>query len=370
MRDSKRQVVLITGGRSPVALEMSRIFGGAGDQVIVAESSGGFLCRTSRYVKKHHKVPSPRYRCRDYVDTLLKIVSEEGVGLLIPTCEEIFVISKFLHRFPSNCRVLAPDFALIESLHRKDSFVALARSMGLSVPETKVFRSVKVDGFQDDQQLVVKPVYSRFGNEAFVSRNGELVVAAEEREWIVQEYLEGPELHSYAIVREGKVLVNVVYRSLANEHGTGPSLAFEAVTNSRVEDWVARFVGGIGFSGQIAIDFIVDSDGTPKAIECNPRSTSGLHLLADRQGIYEALANGAVCPQAGGELRAKGLRLPCILLGKGGQFKDVVFRWDDPLPVLGQFATLAVFALKAFWKRMSLSEAMVDDFRWNGESID
>ncbi len=370
MSGSEVQVVLITGGRSPVALEMSRIFGRAGDLVIAAESSGGFLCRSSRYVKKYHNVPSPRYRCRDYLEALLEIISGEGVDLLIPTCEEIFVISKFLKRFPSSCRVLAPAFDLIESLHRKDRFVSLARGMGLAVPVTKAFRSVKVDGFEDDQKLVVKPVYSRFGNGAFVVLNGELLVGGDERDWVVQEYLEGSEFHSYAVALDGEVLVSVVYRSLATEHGMGPSLAFDAVTNSRVDDWVARFVSEIGFSGQIAFDFIVGSDGMPKAIECNPRTTSGLHLLADTEGIYEALAKGVACQNAEGGKKAKGLRLPCLLLGKGGQFEDVVFRWDDPFPALGQFATLGAFALKALVGRISLAEAMVDDFRWNGESIE
>lgn len=369
MRGAEGQVVLITGGRSPVALEMSRVFARAGDRVIVAESSGGFLCRSSRYVDRFYHVPSSRYRRFDYIDSLVEIVEVEGVDLLVPTCEEIFYISKFKERFAGRCRVLATDFEMIESLHRKDRFVELARELGLRVPRTRAFCSVEVDGFEASELLIVKPVYSRFGGEAFVAQNGELVVSGEERDWIVQEYLEGAELHSYAVAVDGRVLADVVYRSLVNEHGTGPSLAFEAVKNSGVEEWVRRFVGGTGFSGQIAFDFIVGADGVAAAIECNPRSTSGLHLLAETEGIYLALSKGIASEGHRGGLKAKGLRLPCLLLGKGGCFSDVIFRRDDPLPVFGQLVTLGYFGLKALLERKSLSEAMVDDFRWNGESI-
>jgi hypothetical protein len=52
---------------------------------------------------------------------------------------------------------------------------------------------------------------------------------------------------------------------------------------------VAAFCQREHVTGQIAFDFIVNDAG-PTAIECNPRLTSGVHLLRDMPGAGEALA--------------------------------------------------------------------------------
>ncbi len=362
MTNDGATVVLVTGGRSPVALELVRLFGRAGARVLVAESSGGYLCQASRYVGEYVWVPSPRYRTCEYIDSLLEIILGEQVDLLVPTCEEIFYISKFRERLAARCRVLAPEFGLIKSLHRKDSFLELAGALGLAVPKSGLLG--------ETDRVVLKPVYSRFGGETKIVSKRELDSFRDEnRAWVVQEYLEGAEYHSYALTEKGEVLANVVYRSLANEHGTGPSLAFRAVENAAIENWIQRFVKGVGFSGQIAFDFIVDADGEARAIECNPRATSGLHLLAGVEGLYEAFLDGSSVTVRPDSLGSKGLRLPCTLLGKAGDFEDVIFRKDDPWPAFAQVATLAYFAAKALLNRSRLAEAMVDDFRWNGEAI-
>ena len=44
--------------------------------------------------------------------------------------------------------------------------------------------------------------------------------------------------------------------------------------------WVETFVAREGYTGQIAFDFIETEAGVMYALECNPRATSGVHLLA------------------------------------------------------------------------------------------
>ena len=45
------------------------------------------------------------------------------------------------------------------------------------------------------------------------------------------------------------------------------------------------------FTGQIAFDFIQSHDGQIYALECNPRATSGVHLLASHPKFAEAFLN-------------------------------------------------------------------------------
>ena len=279
-----------------MALELSRVLGRSGARVIVAESSGGLLCRSSRFVDEFYHVPPPRYRTSEYVDSLLTIIRKEGVDLLIPTCEEIFFISKFKDEMPAGCQVFVPEFEMIENLHRKDRFVALARSLNLAVPHTVLLceKGEELSDFPDrSDRVVIKPVYSRFGSETRVIRRDDFEavktsVFHDNREWIVQEYLAGVEYHAYAVVSDGCVLAIVVYRSLISGRGTGPCLAFEAVVKPEIDEWVRHLVRELGFSGQISFDFIIGEAGVPQAIECNPRATSGLHLLADMDELHKA----------------------------------------------------------------------------------
>lgn len=361
-----------------MALELSRILGRSGARVIVAESSGGLLCRSSRFVNVLYRTPSPRYQTSEYISALLKIIQNETVDLIIPTCEEIFFISKFKDRLADECRVFVPEFEMIETLHRKDRFVDLAQSIGLAVPHTAPI-SLKEGQLSElsirGDLVVVKPVHTRFGCETHIIHRNEYqsikaLVADGSREWLVQEYLAGSEFHAYAVASNGCVLAMVVYRSLSFRRNGGPCLAFEAVAIAEIEEWVRHFVQKFSFSGQIAFDFITGEDGSPCAVECNPRATSGLHLLAELDGISEAFIDEKQLDLGSRKLRSKGLFLPCLFSNKREHFKDVIFSWDDLLPCLAQIMTLSYFAAKAFLNRMSLGEAMVDDIRWDGESIE
>src|SRR5690606_21765330 len=61
--------------------------------------------------------------------------------------------------------------------------------------------------------------------------------------------------------------------------GQGSSIYFQPVMHAEIERQVASLVKGILYSGQIAFDFIEDAYGKIFVLECNPRATSGVHLL-------------------------------------------------------------------------------------------
>lgn len=367
--------VLISGGRSPVALEMARLFGRSGYRVFVVESEGANLCSLSKYVSQCFRVASPRFRSEAFIEGLLELVERFQVNLFVPTCEEVFCVSQFADRFPQGCRVLAVEWAWMERLHRKDSFVEVARGFGLRVPETKPVRDLKT--FSTKVRLVLKPVYSRFGGEVKVVDSlarGSVARGAgkEGREWIAQEYLSGSEVHYFGVVSKGEILVGVCYRGLASKGAAGPSIVFEEVESRSVSDWVANFVERSGISGLVSFDFILTQEGDAVAIECNPRVTSGVHLLARKRGLLAAMVEG-IRPVSEGSLhpRPVGLRLACWLLGRRVKvaYDDVVAERGDVWPVLSQCWVLIYFSVKAMLKRVSLEEALVSDLKWDGERM-
>ena len=71
-----------------------------------------------------------------------------------------------------------------------------------------------------------------------------------------------------------------------------PSSAFQVnyaqVDRPRIRDWATRFAAALGGTGQVSLDFIEAEDGTPYAIECNPRTHSAITMFHDHPGLADA----------------------------------------------------------------------------------
>ena len=86
----------------------------------------------------------------------------------------------------------------------------------------------------------------------------------------------------------------------------------------------ARLVAGTGYSGQISFDWIVGGDGCARAIECNPRATSGLHLFARDAALPAALMGDEVdCPPPPGQPDRAALRLSLCAAGAAADGADI-----------------------------------------------
>jgi len=151
--------------------------------------------------------------------------------------------------------------------------------------------------------------------------------------------------------------------------------------------WVSRYTAMDGFHGQIAFDFIETEEGKLFPIECNPRTTSGIHLLAGQPELFsallrpEALRDKVVQPMPG---KRAMLSLPMLAVGFTGRLPwhaypawlakwlraaDVTFRWYDPLPCLEQLFMLLDMRRTAAAKHLTLIEATTCDIEWHGGEL-
>ncbi len=410
--DSQRpQRILLTGGRSPAALELARLFHAAGHRVYAAESAPYHLCRVSRAVERSFLVPPPSEGSVRFAAALCEIVREHRIDLLIPTCEEIFHISKELGRFAGLCRVLAAPLAEMDRLHHKGKFIATVAEIGLPVPTTVPVDTP--DGWLPLLQqsrfregLVLKPAYSRFASRTLLldlrraplstaKRSKEMVEELEttgvsfQRPWVAQELLRGEEWCTYSVAQSGRIAAHTAYRSRFRA-GRGASIHYEPAEQPMLLDWVRRFVAGIGFTGQIAFDFMISPEGAVMPMECNPRATSGVHLFSSDCGLTEALlapsallaadriaspaskaGRGAMLSAAMlsyGLVQAVRERMPGEWLRAWQNGRDVVFRRDDPKPFAEQFRLLAWTRKAAKRRNLTLQQASTFDIEWNGDS--
>jgi predicted ATP-grasp superfamily ATP-dependent carboligase len=380
--------VVLTGGRAPVTLELARLLNAGGYRVCVAESQERYLCRSSRAVSKTYPVRPPSQDPVGFAEDLENILITEKASLLVPTCEEVFYVSRARERLSRHCQVLVDSQDLLAILHNKWAFNQKVQTLGLRVPRTILVKSVAEleSAIGQFDSFVLKPIFSRFGSKTLIVRsrakhpNIESVTPTVAQPWIVQEFIEGREFCSYSVVKEGKILAHVTYDHRFTA-GLGAGICFESVDHPEIFKWISQFVGEIGFTGQIAFDFIETKSGEVYPLECNPRATSGAHLFSVKDDIGRALFGTASETILIGSGRIGKIGLAMWIYGLASlrsardlsewikvfrRGREVVFAWNDPLPFFEQFFYLAGLWRKSLKLKASMLEVSTLDIEWNG----
>lgn len=372
--------VLVTGGRAPVALEIARMLSLEGHIVYGAESLNPNLLSFSRGVVKNYKVPSPRFAFEDYKRTILEIIQKEKIEYLIPTCEEIYAIARIAPEIPKSCVVVSESFEKLDRLHNKLTFIETAQKHELLVPYTRYVSNLDQipSLYNEGSRFVIKPVYSRFAQNVIMHTKGERLNDLEHGPWVLQEFIAGKAFCTYTIAREGKILAHTTYPSQYT-WGRGATIYFESVLHPKIFQWVQSFVEKEKWTGQISFDFIQSHDGGVYPLECNPRATSGIHLLSNSAKISDALLLRDSITFASDKPQAAMLAVPMFLgtpyfLGRGikdyfstiTRARDVLFSWRDPLPFFGQMIVGFVLFLKGLKVGVSATEASTYDIEYNG----
>jgi len=377
--------ILLTGGRAPVALELARAFHRAGHTVFMAESLRGHLSQPSAAIKANFIVPAPRQEGDAFIVALKKIIGENKIDLLIPTCEEIFHIA--MGREELRCTVFAEPIKKLNRLHNKWEFIVNAADCGLSVPETMLIKSTDnlFNAYANWKEIVLKPIYSRFAARTLILPQlrevSSTLMFHPNAPWVAQGYIKGTEICTYSICHNGRMTAHTAYPSTFTA-GQGATIVFQPINHPAIFNWVSTFVARNQFTGQIAFDFIQTPDGQIFPLECNPRATSGLHLLASHPRFAEAFVNplmDCVTPIDNGSHM---LSTAMLIYGLPAAFRkkdvkqwaktfftsdDVILDFKDPLPFLLQFRGLLATIKLAREQGISLLEASTYDIEWNGE---
>lgn len=372
--------LLVTGARAPVAVEIARVLLAAGHEVHTADSTPYDLASGVKGVQSH-RLPAPRQSPAAFGKVVAKIVAREGIDLAIPTCEEIFYLAAARdqgHAIP----LFAADLATLKRLHDKHAFITFAASLGLDVPHTQRLESKEAAMAlaRHSHDLVFKPVFSRFGTQTLVGGPLSGLAPTPERPWVAQERLRGEEVCLYATAVAGRMTGFCAYRPLYRV-GKASSFYFEPAAAPDGEILARRIVEALAYTGQIAFDVIRTGDRSLLPIECNPRATSGVHLLAPVPDFATCLlgqepgrALAAPSEPAMLALAMVLLALPGSLAGKLGAWRGDFARARDVLGTDGlnrrALAMLARQGIEALRRGAPIRAIATRDIEWDGEPIE
>lgn len=379
--------VLITGSRAPVALELARAFGEAGHTVYTADPLPCTVGSSSRFVAGHIATPAPRGQARAFGAALLAAVERHGVDLIIPTSEEVFALAASHAALAERARVLAMPLGSLRPLHHKYEFQQRCAALGIPTPRTRLLRSAAdvAEALPDFPEYVLKPAFSRFATSIITNcgppANDRPPASCQptlDQPWLIQSFAHGASVCSYSVLHAGRVTAHCAY-AVPYRLGLSSGVQFASVDGGPTLALVERLGAALGYTGQISLDWICGEVG-PLALECNPRATSGLHLL-DHAALVRAMTDPAAPAHVVPPGRVRQLALAMLTTGavplrrwpdlvrQLALVPDVVFRRDDWLPVLGQMVSVAAFAGVALRRGVGLVEATTADIEWNGEEL-
>lgn len=372
--------VLITGARAPVAVEWARVLLRSGHRVWLADCLAKPMGRYLAGIQGYLRLPAPTLEPAAHTEALPRLLRERAIDLVIPTCEEIFHLAPIRDADSGPTRWYMPATALLYALHNKFSVMDLASGCGgVKAPETRLLDSP--DAIADDPDTILKPVYSRFGM-AVIRRPRRGVLDARRlhpgRTWVQQQKIVGQPWCNYALYDAGRLLAHQAYRPSYLLNGTASSY-FDPVTDARLDAFAREFGARTGFHGQVAFDFM-EQAGVLYLLECNPRATSGLHLLGERLSWSAGEAAPTVGAGTPGAMRI-GAVLPlffgvsALFHGELGRLRrdyrrarDVLHDPALPLARRAQWATFAELLYRVARYRRSLTHASTFDMEWDGPS--
>jgi hypothetical protein len=168
--------ILISGARSFASLELVRLLSKK-HTVFAADSKTHAIAFSSRFTKGRCVFPSLREDYENAEKAIVDFIRRESIDVFIPTCEEIFYISRMKPGIETQtkCQVFCADHSKLLQLHSKWEYrSSMPESSHVALPESQVFENragleIYLSG-NPDYAYVSKMEFSRFASNIASNR--------------------------------------------------------------------------------------------------------------------------------------------------------------------------------------------------------
>jgi len=277
-----RKKVLVTYGWNRIAYIILRSLATKGINVYVGDSSPLAMSRMSKYCKGFVKYPSFYEDPKGFVTSIVDFCRKNKIGVYFPVHEETFVAARFVDLFEeSDIIVPVTDFDKLVKVHRKDTVIKYAESLGIPVPKT-----FKPKTFQEAEELLDECVYPLVIKQINTnSAKGVFYAHSREEALDILRRIQG----------DKKRLREKTYTG-------GTSTLRVGTRNALLEEYAIHLLKSLKWHGVAMVEFKYNED-EKKAwlLEVNPRFWGSLALPV-ASGVdfpyllYSIAANGDVAP--------------------------------------------------------------------------
>ena len=303
--------ILVTGVGMAKGLMLARSFYQAGHNVIGADFDPYGVPvngRFSKALKKFYALPKPNEEDGStyYIQDLLRIVKREKIDLWVScsgvaSAVEDGQAQEIIER-QTGCQAIQFNVGTTAMLHEKHTFIKQTKSLGLPTPETydvtsraavhKVLHETKKKKYimksvgVDDASRADMTILPRRTVSETYNHLSNLTISSQ-KPWVLQQYIQGKEYCTHALVVNGEVKTFVACPSselLMHYEALSPESALSKAMLRFTEEFVARSGGDM--TGHLSFDFLAEENATEKGvetvlqpIECNPRAHTAVVLF-------------------------------------------------------------------------------------------
>ena len=283
--------VIVTRTHTLPGYYCARALSDAGVPVVAMSPSGAAFAKGLSNLVGSGIYPLPFIEPKAFIEAVKATAANTSASMILPTCEEVFVLASNEADFTNGVRLLASPFNHLLKLHDKSRLPLIAARAGVATPETHSIR--KFDSRTLDQiaklirpPFVIKRIHGsgNFGTR-FVKNDTDLksAVVSPDLQWpcIVQRMVPG-DVFSVGAVKSGPssggriVAMAVLHDLRAIQPEGGLVTARKIVTDPGIEDAASRVLAAASAVGAIHLEFIRDRSGGIHLIEINPRLWGGV----------------------------------------------------------------------------------------------
>lgn len=295
----QRLKILLTEGSSTSARQTLYALGPR-HTVDILDPSPLCQCRFSRYVRRWHRCPSYSRQPKAYLEFLLERLQAEKYDVLVPTHEQVYLLSRFREELRRYAGLALPDFADMDRLMSKANFARVLDELDLPYPATEIVTDRAGMLRPRTYPCFVKLAYSTAGEGVrLVSDAEQLARVADEfdragwldgsKEILVQQRAAGIKRSITAVFQHGSLVGAHCDETRAFGVG-GSSMAQVSIAHPEVVEQTARLGRHVNWHGALCVEYFWrPEDGQVQYIECNPRIGETVNALVSGVNLCELL---------------------------------------------------------------------------------
>ena len=237
--------------------------------------------RFSRFCRRWHRCPSYSKTPESYLQFLAQLIRQEQYDVLLPTHEQVFLLSKFRETFGKHVGLALSDFEAMQTLQSKLLFSRLLTELKLPQPKVTFFRTRTEleDAFQGPCYVKLAHGTAGFGVHHVTNQEevDQLATQLEEQgllngrlESLVQQPGQGVQSTVQAVFHNGQLLGLHTFE--ATDIGVGGmSSGRISAHHPLVQEHVRTIGKHLNWHGALFLDYFYHPEHGPQYIEANPR---------------------------------------------------------------------------------------------------
>ncbi len=252
--------VVVTYGRSLIALMIAQSLGSRGVDIIGCDDVGMTVLSFSQFVSNNCLYTAPDQDEEQFIEDLIKIVKEnkpdDGVPyLLIPSFTEAKILAKYKNRFEGLVTVACPDFEMIDKVDHKDAFAKTMQELGVQGPKT--WLPENSDALDDVLNEIDFPVFIKPPNEvggrgiSKIDNKTDLKQAYKDlterypdQQILIQSLAEGVDYCFCGLFNHGELVASMVYHNVQKfPNETGAGVLRKTVDSSKFDTLATDLMG-------------------------------------------------------------------------------------------------------------------------------